>query len=153
MRLVLYLPDIAPNVGAAIRIAACFGAGVDIIGPCGFPMSAKDIKRVAMDYSTITQPRLHDGWTSFHNQAREDGHRLLLMTTKAASPIWAHRFQMDDIILLGRESVGVPDEVHECADARLVIPLAPGARSLNVVTAGAVVLSEMARQQGNYDLQ
>ncbi|MEQ1929426.1 MAG: TrmH family RNA methyltransferase [Parvularculaceae bacterium] len=146
MRLALYQPDIPQNVGAAIRIAACFGADVDVIEPCGFAGATREIRRVAMDYALAATPVFHSGWEAFRSEAV--GRRLILMTTKAASDLWGFTFAGDEIILLGRESAGVPDDIHEAADERLRIPLAPGARSLNVAVAGAVALAEARRQLG-----
>lgn len=144
MRLALYQPDIAQNVGAAIRIAACFGADLDIIEPCGFPLDSREIKRVAMDYGALAPPTAHTGWRAFL-EARGEA-RLVLMTTKASEPIWDFQFRADDILLMGRESAGVPEDVHEAADARIIIPLAPQARSLNLAVAAGISLAEASRQ-------
>ena len=147
MRLALYQPDIPQNVGAAIRAAACFGAGMDVIEPCGFPLDSREVRRVAMDYgATAAPPRAHPGWTAFLETLGPA--RLILLTTKANETIWEVSFRPDDIILMGRESAGAPDEVHERANARLRIPIASGARSLNVATAAAVALAEARRQTG-----
>ncbi len=148
MRLALYQPDMAPNVGAAIRAAACFGAGIDVIGPCGFPLDSKDLKRAAMDYALLAPPLLHAGWRAFLESPSRRGGRLVLMTTKGAAPLYDFAFSETDIILMGRESAGAPDEVHAEADARLFIPMAKGARSLNIAVAAAVALSEARRQTG-----
>lgn len=148
MRLALYQPDIPQNVGAAIRAAACFGAGLDIIEPCGFPLDSREIKRVAMDYGTLTQPVAHSGWTAFHDEKTKAGSRLILLTTKSDQTLWDFRFDPTDILIMGRESVGAPPEVHDNVDARLRIPLAPEARSLNVHVAAAVALAEVRRQIG-----
>lgn len=146
MRLALYQPDIPQNTGAAIRAAACFGAGVDIIEPCGFPLDSREVKRVAMDYGALAAPVSHPSWAAFREAAV--GVRLVLLTTLAETPLWDFRFRADDMLLMGRESAGAPDEVHDSADARLRIPLAPGARSLNVAVAAAVALAEARRQLG-----
>lgn len=146
MRLALYQPDIPQNVGAAIRAAACFGAGLDIIGPCGFPLDSKKIRRVAMDYGALSEPTAHDGWNAFLEKLGSA--RLILLTTKADATIWEHEFAADDVILMGRESEGAPEEVHAAAHARLRIPLATEARSLNVAAAAAVALAEARRQIG-----
>lgn len=148
MRLALYQPDIPQNVGAAIRVAACFGAGLDIIEPCGFPLDSKEIRRVAMDYGALAQPGAHPGWNAFHKSTRAQGSRLILLTTKATATIWDFEFRADDILLMGRESVGAPEEVHDAVDARVRIPLAKGARSLNIHVAAAVALAEARRQVG-----
>lgn len=144
MRLVLYQPDIPQNAGAAIRVAACFGASLEIVEPCGFPLNAKDLRRVAMDYGALAPPLAHMGWAAFRETLGKS--RLVLMTTKGATPLWDFRFRPDDALILGRESAGVPDEVHEAAQARVLIPMAEGARALNVATAGAVALAEASRQ-------
>ena len=146
MRLALYQPDIPQNVGAAIRAAACFGASLDIIGPCGFPLDSRKINRVAMDYGALAAPTEHSGWDAFHDCAGSA--RTVLLTTKASQSLWEFEFQESDILLMGRESAGVPDEVHEAATERLCIPLAPGARSLNIAAAAAVALAEARRQTG-----
>ncbi|MEQ8750581.1 MAG: TrmH family RNA methyltransferase [Amphiplicatus sp.] len=151
MRLALYEPDMAPNVGAAIRAAACFGAGIDVIGPCGFPLDSNDLKRAAMDYAALAPPLLHSGWRAFlESPSRREG-RLVLMTTRGATSLYDFAFTESDIILMGRESAGAPDEVHAEADARLFIPIAPGARSLNIAVAAAVALSEARRRTGWLD--
>lgn len=146
MHLALYQPDIPQNTGAAIRAAACFGAGVEIIGPCGFPLDSRAIKRTAMDYGLLAPPLLHDSWTSFLAAPARRLGRLVLLTTRADAVLWDFRFETGDTILLGRESAGAPEEVQDAADARLLIPMAAGARSLNVAVAGAVALSEARRQ-------
>lgn len=146
MRLALYQPDIPQNVGAAIRAAACFGASLDVIEPCGFPLDAREVRRVAMDYGDAAQPTAHSGWRAFLETTA--GARLILLTTSAKETIWDFSFRPDDILLMGRESAGAPQEVHDAAAARLKIPLAPGARSLNVHVAAAVALAEARRQLG-----
>lgn len=150
MRLVLFQPDIPQNTGAAIRVAACLGAGIDIIEPCGFPLSDKALRRAAMDYGDLCRPDIHSSWTAFRS-ARPGARpvaRLVLLTTAAERSIWDFSFREGDMIVLGRESAGVPEEVHAAADARLAVPMAAGARSLNVVTAGAIALAEARRQIG-----
>ena len=146
MRLALFQPDIPQNVGAAIRAAACFGAQIDVIEPCGFPLDSREVRRVAMDYGAASAPTAHDSWEAFRESVNPA--RLILLTTRAEMAIWDFRFRPDDVILMGRESAGAPDEVHAAADARLTIPLAPGARSLNVHVAAAVALAEARRQIG-----
>jgi len=145
MRLALFQPDIPQNLGAAIRLAACLGVPLDVIEPCGFPLSDAAIRRAAMDYGGLADVTRHAGWRDFRGDSGPCG-RLVLLTTRAAQPFHDFAFRADDILLLGRESAGVPDEVHDAADARLVIPLAPGARSLNVVTAATLALGEALRQ-------
>ena len=146
MRLALFQPDIPQNLGAAIRLAACLGVALDIIEPCGFPLSDRALKRAALDYAPIADVRRHAAWSFFHTQSVTSGHRLVLFTTKGAAPLHGFRFAADDILLFGRESAGAPSDVHAAADARVFIPLAPGARSLNVVTAAAIALGEALRQ-------
>ncbi len=146
LRLVLYQPDIPQNAGAAIRAAACFGADLEIIEPCGFPLDAKALRRVAMDYGALAAPRTHRSWGGFRETLGSG--RLVLLTTAGDGSLWDFEFRSGDALLLGRESAGVPDEVHAAADARLRIPLAEGARSLNVATSGAIALAEARRQLG-----
>ena len=146
MRLALYQPDIPQNVGAAIRAAACFGARMDVIEPCGFPLDSRQVRRVAMDYGAAAGPTAHSSWEKFLETLGDS--RLLLLTTRAEQTLWDFDFKSDDVILMGRESAGAPEEVHTRADARLKVPLAPGARSLNVSVAAAVALAEARRQIG-----
>ncbi len=146
MRLCLYQPDMAPNVGAAIRTAACFGVPLDIIEPCGFPLTGRDIKRVAMDYSALHDPVRHASFENWQKSPERANHRIILMTTKAAGSLYDFVFKPDDIIMMGRESAGVPEEIHKKADARIFIPMVTGARSLNVIVSAAVALSEAKRQ-------
>lgn len=147
LRLVLYQPDIPQNTGAAIRAAACFGASLEIIEPCGFPLDAKALRRVAMDYGALAEPRAHRSWNAFCETTVAGG-RLILLTTGGDASLWDFAFQPGDILLLGRESAGVPEDVHAAAQARLHIPMAEGARSLNVATSGAIALAEARRQLG-----
>ena len=147
MRLALFQPDIPQNLGAAIRLAACLGVELDIIEPCGFPLEAAAIRRAAMDYGRLASVKRHASWAAF--QADRAG-RLLLFTTKGATPLHDFAFRTDDTLLFGRESAGAPDEVHAAADDRLVIPLMPGARSLNLTVSAAIALSEALRQTGGF---
>jgi tRNA (cytidine/uridine-2'-O-)-methyltransferase len=144
MRLALFQPDIPQNVGAAIRLAACLGVWLDVIEPCGFPLSDRSLRRVAMDYDTQVDLAHHDSWEKFlEDPARSEG-RLVLFTTRGAQPYVDFNFQSGDTLLFGRESAGVPEEVHERADARLYIPIR--GRSLNVTKAAAIALGEALRQ-------
>lgn len=145
MRLALFQPDIPQNLGAAIRLAACLGVPLDVIEPCGFPLSDAAIRRAAMDYAALAQVKRHAGWSDFRADSATSG-RLVLFTTRAATPFHDFAFAAGDVLLFGRESAGAPDEVHDAADARLLIPLAPGARSLNLVTAATLALGEALRQ-------
>ena len=148
MRLALYQPDIPQNLGAFIRLAACLGTPLDIIEPCGFPVDDRRIRRAAMDYVDLAGIRRHASWEAFRRE-RGPG-RLVLLTTAGATLLPAARFRTDDVLLLGRESAGVPAEVHDAADLRVRVPMQPGARSLNVALAAAMVLSEALRQTDGY---
>jgi len=145
MRLALFQPDIPQNLGSAIRLCACLGVALDIIEPCGFPLNDKSIRRAAMDYGDNADVLRHDSWTAFR-QLHGHGGRLLLFTTKGAIPYHSFTFRPDDILLMGRESAGVPEEVHQAADARLLIPMRPGLRSINVINTAAMALGEALRQ-------
>lgn len=145
MRLALFQPDIPQNLGAAIRLGACLGVPIDVIEPCGFPLSDAAIRRAAMDYAALAEVRRHSSWRDFQANSAASG-RLILFTTRAATPLHDFAFAPNDVLLFGRESAGAPDEVHDAADAKLLIPLAPGARSLNVVTAATLALGEALRQ-------
>ncbi len=149
MRLALFEPDIPQNLGAFIRLAACLGAPLDIIEPCGFPVDDKRIRRAAMDYLDLAKIVRHASWQAFR-LTRTPG-RLVLLTTSGDRTFPDVAFRADDTLLLGRESAGVPAEVHDAADVRLRIPLQPGARSLNVALAAAMVLSEALRQTAGFD--
>lgn len=148
MRFALYQPDIPQNVGAAIRLAACFGAPLDIIEPCGFPLTDRAMKRAALDYGDHAVVIRHASFAAFAaDPARRDG-RLVLIETDATRSLYDFAFAAGDTLIFGRESAGSPPELYERADAALRIPMAAGARSLNLVTAAAVALSEAVRQIG-----
>ena len=144
MRLALYEPDIPQNCGALLRLGACLGVGVDIIEPCGFLFSDKGLKRAGMDYLTEADYARHPSWAAY--RAAKGPGRIVLLSSKAQTAFTDFAFAPDDTILLGRESAGVPDAVHEAADARLLIPMRAGMRSINVAQAGAMVLGEALRQ-------
>ena len=144
MRLALFEPDIPQNTGALLRLGACLGVPVDIIEPCGFLWSDAKLKRAGMDYLGLVALTRHASWDAFRRTT--EGSRLVLLTTKGAQSYLDFVFAPSDILLLGRESAGVPDEVHACADTRLLIPMREGLRSLNVAMAGAIVLGEALRQ-------
>ncbi|MEO0914569.1 MAG: tRNA (cytidine(34)-2'-O)-methyltransferase [Pseudomonadota bacterium] len=144
LRLCAYQPDIAQNLGAMIRIGACFGVPVDVISPCGFPFSVKALRRSAMDYAEIAEVVHHDSWEAFRG-ARRAG-RLVLMTTAADADLWSFRFAPGDVLVMGRESAGVPDDVHHACDARLRVPMLGGGRSLNVAVTAGIAVSEALRQ-------
>jgi tRNA (cytidine/uridine-2'-O-)-methyltransferase len=147
VRLALFEPDIPQNTGALLRLAACFGVAVDLIEPCGFLLDDRRLKRAVLDYTTDLVICRHVSWRAFLGR-RPSRSRLILMTTAGTIPLHQFIFAADDTILLGRESAGVPEEVHRAAAARIVIPLHPGARSLNVTLAGAIALAEGLRQTG-----
>lgn len=148
MRLVLFQPEIAGNVGAAIRAAACFGAGVDIVEPCGFPPDDRALKRAAMDYGALAAPVRHASWTAYLESAERRAGRLVLLTTKAATAIWDAALTESDLFIIGQESAGVPAAVREACALAVRIPIATGARSLNAATASAIALAEARRQNG-----
>ena len=150
MRLALFQPDIPQNLGAALRLGACLGVQIDVIEPCGFPFSDRAMRRAAMDYGAKAEVIRHAGWAEFLRGARQSGSRLLLFTTRGAQAFQTFDYRSGDILLFGRESAGVPDEVHEAADARLIIPLAAGARSLNLVTSAAMALGEALRRTDGF---
>jgi len=144
MRLALYQPDIPQNAGTILRLAACLGVGVDVIEPCGFVWDDRRLRRAGMDYLARVDLVRHASWGRF--QAGRAPGRLVLLTTQGAVRHTEAAFQPDDILLLGRESAGVPPEVHESAGLRIRVALVPGARSLNVALAAALVLGEALRQ-------
>ena len=147
MHLALYEPDIPQNTGALLRLAACFGVGVDLIEPLGFLYDDRRLRRAALDYAALAEVRRHPSWVRFL-ASRSPGSRLLLMTTSGSVALDRFAFAATDTIILGRESAGVPQEVHAAADARIVIRLRRAARSLNVAQAGAIALYEALRQTG-----
>src|ERR1700687_3404044 len=138
MRLVLFEPDIPQNAGALIRLAAGMGIGVAITEPCGFLFTDKGLHRAGMDYLDMAEVARHASWRRYLDDKKAG--RVILLTTKAAAPYTEFAFRPHDAVVRGRESAGVPADVHETADARLRIPLQPGLRSLNVAQAGAMVL-------------
>jgi tRNA (cytidine/uridine-2'-O-)-methyltransferase len=146
MRLALFQPDIPQNLGAAIRLCACLGVPLDVIEPCSFPLDDRTLKRAALDYQPLATLQRHDGWSAFLAEPTRAEGRLVLLTTAGASPLHDFAFTPGDTLLMGRESAGVPPEVHTRAQARLFIPISPGARSLNVVAAAAIALAEALRQ-------
>lgn len=147
MRVALYQPDIAGNVGAVMRTCACLGVALDLIEPMGFQWDDKRVARAAMDYIDHVSVTRHADWDTF--QARAAG-RLVLLTTRGATPLHDFAFENEDVLLFGRESAGVPEEVHARADARVVIPMAPPLRSLNLSVSAAIVLAEGLRQTGGW---
>jgi len=144
MRLCAYQPDIALNLGSMIRLSACFGIPLDIIEPCGFPLSLKALRRSAMDYADIADMTRHDSWDTYL-ETKATG-RLVLMTTKATETLWDFTFEPTDTIVMGRESAGVPQSVHDHCDAHVKLPMFGQARSLNVAMCAGMAVSEGLRQ-------
>jgi tRNA (cytidine/uridine-2'-O-)-methyltransferase len=146
MQIALFQPDIPQNTGTILRLCACLNVAAHIIEPAGFPVSDRHFRRSGMDYLDHVAITRHDSWSKFEQWRSDKGHRLVLFTTKAASSYLDYKFGATDILLFGRESAGVPDDVVTAADARLVIPIEPGLRSLNVAMAAAMALGEALRQ-------
>jgi tRNA (cytidine/uridine-2'-O-)-methyltransferase len=150
VQIALYQPDMPTNAGAALRLAACFDLPLVVIEPCGFVWDDRRLRRVALDYlADVTLLRL-PSWSAFEARRRAEGRRLVLLTTRTETSHLAVRYHADDVLLVGRESAGVPDEVQAGADLRVRVPLAPGRRSLNVVTALSIVLGEALRQTSGF---
>ncbi|HYW62473.1 MAG TPA: tRNA (cytidine(34)-2'-O)-methyltransferase [Bradyrhizobium sp.] len=149
MRIALFQPDIPQNTGTILRLCACLNVEAHIIEPAGFPVSDRHFRRSGMDYLDQVAIIRHDSWSAFEQWRRDEGLRLVLFSTKGALPYLDFQYAASDILLFGRESAGVPDEVVAAADARLVIPIAPGLRSLNVAMAAAMALGEALRQTGS----
>jgi len=148
MRIALYQPDIPQNAGTILRLCACFGIEAHIVEPSGFPTTDRAFRRAGMDYLDAVTIVRHRSWPTFADWRRRHGYRLILFTTAAAQSYLDYRYQQDDILMFGRESAGVPPEVHEAADARLKIPIREGLRSLNVAVAAAIAAGEALRQTG-----
>ena len=149
MRLALFQPDIPQNTGTLLRLGACLDVALDIIEPCGFIFNEKAMRRAGMDYLEQVSYRRHNSWQdflAFRQEHPEEYGRLVLMTTHASNPYTEFSFEKNDIILMGRESAGVPQEVHETVDARLLIPMNKNARSINMAVSAAMVLGEGLRQ-------
>lgn len=153
MRLALYQPDIPQNTGTLLRLGACLNLPIDIIEPCGFLFNEKAMRRAGMDYLEIAEYRRHDSWNDFLTyraaHPQEYG-RLVLMTTHAAEPFVNFKFLPNDVILMGRESAGVPENVHQTADARLLIPMNPNVRSINMAISAAMAVTEALRQTNGF---
>ena len=156
MRLALFQPDIPQNTGTLLRLGACLDVPLDIIEPCGFIFNEKAMRRAGMDYLEMVSCRRHDSWTKFlryrEGHSEEYG-RIVLLTTHASRPYTEFEFRKNDIILMGRESAGVPEEVHQKADARLLIPMNRNARSINVALSAVMVVGECLRQTGAFPVQ
>jgi tRNA (cytidine/uridine-2'-O-)-methyltransferase len=150
IRLALYQPDIPQNAGTLLRLGACLGIGVDIIEPCGFVFDERKMRRAGMDYLERADYVRHGSWEAFLDGLRDQGRRLVLLSTKASDRLDHFSFCPQDTIMVGRESAGVPDMVAAAADHRLRIPMAMGARSINVALAAAMVVGEALRQTGGF---
>lgn len=150
MQIALYQPDIPQNAGTILRLAACMAVPAHIIEPAGFDASDRALRRAGLDYLRHAVIRRHASFNAFEGWRADAGQRLLLLTTRGETCYTNFDFQAGDILLLGRESAGAPREVHSRADARLVIPLAAGLRSLNVAVAAAMALGEALRQTGGF---
>ncbi|MBN8963704.1 MAG: tRNA (cytidine(34)-2'-O)-methyltransferase [Rhizobiales bacterium] len=146
MQIALYQPDIPQNTGTILRLCACLRVDAHIIEPAGFPISDRHFRRSGMDYLDQVSITRHDSWTKFEQWRAASGARLLLFTTKGSRSYLDHSYKPTDILLFGRESAGVPEAVADVADARLLIPIAPGLRSLNVAMAAAMAVGEALRQ-------
>lgn len=149
--LALYQPDIAQNTGTLLRLGACLGVRVHIIHPTGFPFSRRELKRGGLDYLDHAEIAEHDSYAHFAQWRRESGKRLVLLTTKTDQSAYDFAYRSADILMLGRESAGVPDAVAGEADARLRIPMRSGLRSINVAVAAAMILGEALRQTGAFE--
>ncbi len=147
MRIALFQPDIAGNVGAVLRTAACLATPVDLIEPMGFAWDDKRVARAGMDYIEHVQVTRHSGWDAFAAQVTG---RIVLLTTKGATALHEFAFARDDILLFGSESAGAPEHVHDRADARVVVPMAAGMRSMNLSVSAGIVLAEALRQTGGW---
>jgi tRNA (cytidine/uridine-2'-O-)-methyltransferase len=153
LRLGFYQPDIPQNLGASLRLGACFGVPVDIIEPCGFPLTDKSLRRAAMDYAGRAEIVRHDSWARFLcSPPRREG-RLVLFSTSGAIPLDRFSFQPGDTLLFGRESAGVPEEVRLAAEASVIIPMVGGARSLNVAMSAGIALWEGLRQTDGFPVE
>jgi tRNA (cytidine/uridine-2'-O-)-methyltransferase len=146
MQIALFQPDIPQNTGTILRLCACLDVAAHIIEPAGFPVSDRHFRRAGMDYLDQVTLMRHDSWPKFEQWRNEKGYRLILFTTKGATSYLDYAYGLSDILLFGRETAGVPDEVAAAADARLVIPIKPGLRSLNIAMAAAMALGEALRQ-------
>jgi tRNA (cytidine/uridine-2'-O-)-methyltransferase len=149
-RLAIFQPDIPQNTGTMLRLAACLGVPVEIIEPAAFDVSDRNLRRSGMDYLSHATITRHISWRTFEAWRHETGGRLVLATTKGALPYVDFEYRPDDIVLVGRESAGVPEEVHAVADARILVPMQLGMRSLNVAVTAAMILGEALRQTGSF---
>lgn len=149
----MFQPDIPQNTGTLLRLGACLDIELDIIEPCGFIFSERTLKRAGMDYLDMVRYRHHHSWEHFlqyRAEHPEEYGRIVLLTTHASEPYYNFEFRPNDIILMGRESAGVPEEVHQTADARLLIPMNHNARSINVAVSAVMVVGECLRQVNGF---
>ena len=150
MRVALYQPDIAQNTGTILRLAACLNVAVDLIEPAGFDLSSRALRRAALDYYDRVEIKRHSTFHDFRRDAETAGKRLILLTTRADTLYHNIVFKRDDVLLAGRESAGVPEEVHAIVDCKIRVPMRPDLRSLNVAVSLAMVLGEALRQTGEF---
>jgi len=150
MEIALYQPDQPPNTGTLLRLGACLRVPVHIIEPCGFPFSKRALQRYAMDYADLVDLHHHVDWNAFDAWRRNNARRLVLLTTKASNSYCDFTFKENDILLVGSESSGVPEMVHNIVEARLGIPMSSEVRSLNVAVSAAMVVGEALRQTGGW---
>ena len=146
MRIALFEPDIPQNAGNIFRLGACLGIPIDIIEPTGFVIDDKKVKRSSMDYNKYLDLTKHISWLEFYDWSKQNSYRLILLSTKSNKSYFNYKFRKNDILLFGRESAGVPDEVHSLVDERLTIPMVKGPRSINLSSSVAMVASEVIRQ-------
>lgn len=150
VELALYQPDIAQNTGTLMRLGACLGVRLHIIHPTGFPFSRRELKRGGLDYLDLADVEEHDSYAHFDTWRTDAGRRLVLLTTKSSQSAYAVTYTNNDVLMLGRESAGVPDSVAAAADLRIRIPMLPERRSLNVAIAASLILGEALRQTGAF---
>ena len=153
MRIALFQPDIPQNTGNIFRLAACLEIPVDIIEPTGFLFDNTKLKRSMMDYMQKLKYKRHTDWDAFSIWVKESNLRLILLTTKSNKPYCEYEFQLNDILLFGQESAGVPDNIHKIVDERLAIPMINGLRSLNISSAVAMVAGEACRRLGLFPIK
>ena len=146
MRIALFEPDIPQNAGNIFRLGACLGIPIDIIEPTGFVINDKRLKRASMDYYDYLDLKKHISWERFYNWTKQHSYRLILLTTKSEKSYFKYTFKKNDILIFGRESAGVPEEVHNLVNERLTIPMIKGPRSINLSSSVAMVVSEAIRQ-------
>ncbi|MEQ1769811.1 MAG: tRNA (cytidine(34)-2'-O)-methyltransferase [Devosia sp.] len=151
VELALYQPDIAQNTGTLLRLGACLGVRLHVIHPTGFPFSRRELKRGGLDYLEQAQFVEHDSYAHFDAWRRAEDRRLVLLTTKSSDSAYRFRYAAGDVVMLGRESAGVPEDVASGADTRIRIPMRPGLRSINVAVAAAMILGEALRQTGAFE--